>query len=759
MGHHLRRGRFVVWLLVIIGVVYLTVAGGGGFFGLYNVEFRVASVLMMIVALVVWLAWAIRHPEWRPRSALWPAIVACLAALVISTLASSEPRFAYDYLAYTVLLAGGYLLMQRLFADPFFGPRLAVLGVLLGFGLSGLYIGAVALQWVDFWTELGRFSIPPLRPGFVGLAYGNPSPVATVTILLWLAAAAHLGLSTTRTRVALTVLGAMTAAVVFLSGSRGAWVGLVIASAFLIPLWLAEADHRRLMRTILASGRARLGIAATGLVMVAIFLAFKPAIVSRVAEHAADTRTAFYVSALRMFADQPMTGLGPGTWTVERIRYTVAPEADYYIPHAHNIFLQTLAELGIAGALAGFVMLVAIGVLVWRGARSSDPLQRRLAWAVLAGTVYLGAHQLFDFYPNMPAIGFVLALAVARLDASATGAPRASQPRVPFVAVGTAIVLGALVAGSWLARAEGAATDGVKATLAANAGDWDSAYARAQAALDVDPDMPPYLFTAGLAAAHLGDLATARDLIRRSAEIDDFPTAWVDLARVEADLGNPQAARAAVSAAMRLGYQQPQIALAAADLYLNLRDRGAAVRAATSALIAAPGLAGDPIWRSAPWSPLRDEILQATFAAGPPDTAYLAALSADRFDEARTLVAAIPETERTVPRLMVEAWNGDRLAFDELHALAVENPIDQGVVALCRWVAGVATMAHPASPWTCDRAGWSPVFTVIAVAPPPISRVALPGPNSSWHFQYVYRRTSPIDELVPGLPHLAAVYQ
>jgi O-antigen ligase len=350
-------GRFALWMLVVLGILYLTVSGGGGFFGLYLLEFRVASAAIAIAAICAWLAWAIRHERWRPRTALRPVIISGLVALVVSTLASREPRFAYDYLAYAVMLAGLYLLMQRLFADSFFGPRLASLGIVLGFGLSGLYIGIVVLRWIDFWQQLGRFSTPPLRPGFEGLAYGNPSTVATVSILLWLAAAAHLGFSTTRSRVALAVLGAMTAAVVFLSGSRGAWVGLAIAGVILVPMWFAVRDHRQHARRLLSDRRVIRAGAIAAVALAAVSFAFLPALVSRLTEPAADTRTAFYMSALRMFADKPLTGLGPGTWTVERIRYTVAPEADYYIPHAHNIWLQTLAELGLVGALAGVVML------------------------------------------------------------------------------------------------------------------------------------------------------------------------------------------------------------------------------------------------------------------------------------------------------------------------------------------------------------------------------------------------------------------
>ncbi|TAL05694.1 MAG: hypothetical protein EPO00_12510, partial [Chloroflexota bacterium] len=417
MTGSMKLGRLVVWALIVMAVVYLTVAGGGGFFGLYVGAFRVLSVGVAVVAIGVWLIWSTRHEQWRPRTALWPAIVACLAALVVSTLASAEPRFAYDYLAYSALLAGLYLLMQRLMADPFFRDRLSALGVLLGFGLSTLYIGAVFLHWVDFWRDLGRFSIPPLRPDFEGLAYGNPSTVATVCILLFLVTVAHVGLASRRQVAVVFSLGVLTALVVFLTGSRGAWVGGALAAGVLIPCWMSSRANRMVARRLLARAGVRRALSLGSLGLIGLTLAFLPAVVSRILEPASDTRLSFYEASIRMFLHKPITGLGPGTWVVERIHYTAAPASDYYIPHAHNIWLQTLSELGLVGMMGGGVMAVAIGAMLLRAWRSDEPPRQLHAWAALTALVYLGAHQLFDFYPNMPAIGFCLALLIARLDA------------------------------------------------------------------------------------------------------------------------------------------------------------------------------------------------------------------------------------------------------------------------------------------------------------------------------------------------------
>ena len=66
---------------------------------------------------------------------------------------------------------------------------------------------------------------------------------------------------------------------------------------------------------------------------------------------------AYFTTALRMFADHPLTGVGPGGWVAERIVYTRVGELDYTVPHAHDIYLQGLAEMGLLGVVAGLVVV------------------------------------------------------------------------------------------------------------------------------------------------------------------------------------------------------------------------------------------------------------------------------------------------------------------------------------------------------------------------------------------------------------------
>jgi hypothetical protein len=110
-----------------------------------------------------------------------------------------------------------------------------------------------------------------------------------------------------------------------------------------------------------------------------------------------------------------------------------------------------------------------------------------------------------------------------------------------------------------------------------------------------------------------------------------------------------------------------------------------------------------------------------------------------------------------MPTMAVAAWSGDEVAFDAIHARAMANPLDAHAVPVCnRLAARTREPDWPGSTWTCDRT-WIGADPAIRVAGPPTSRVTLPGPDAPWHFQYIYRRLTPDDELVPRLPHLRQI--
>src|SRR5688572_19399612 len=103
------------WTAFIALLVYATFLGGGHA-GIQISGLRAISLTLIAMGLGIWAVLAWRRPEWRPRTAIWPALIVPFLALAIATVLSPYPRLGLDYLAWTALLIGLYLFLVRILA-------------------------------------------------------------------------------------------------------------------------------------------------------------------------------------------------------------------------------------------------------------------------------------------------------------------------------------------------------------------------------------------------------------------------------------------------------------------------------------------------------------------------------------------------------------------------------------------------------------------------------------------------------------------
>lgn len=768
--------RFLAWLGVGLGIFYVTFGGGGGSLGIYVVQWRIASLAIITIVLLVWFLAALRSSAWRPRTVLWPAFAASLVAFAISTVTSWSPRLSLEYVAYAIICTALYLLLVRLLAHPYFRPRLGGAAVLLCLATGGYYLALVLSHWIYWWSAVGRLTVPPLRPAFESLTYGNPSAVATMMLLLGAASLAYLGFATVGRRVLSALVLFMTAGVVLLTGSRGAWLGTGIGLAAVAALILILPTWRSTVRGLAARRPVRIGVVLVVLALIVVALALLPALVGRLTENTVSSRLTFYLAALRMFATAPLLGSGPGTWVARRIAFTNPSGVDLYIPHAHDIILQTLAEFGLLGVMAGLIVVASLAWLVLGAIGGDDPVRRRYGWAALFVLVYLGGHQLVDFYANMPAVFFALALTLGVLDATSGPLPLALPlpatarrlPAInrlltgPYLRTGTLVlralpllVVAALIFSAW---SESVALTQSQAVSAADEGDWSAALSHAQAAVNADSLMPPYQFTLGIAAAGAGNLPLARDAFAREAETDDFPEAWLDLAAVQLRLGDSAAARSDLDRAMRLGAQQLVVLVPAARLYLELGDEPLAVQAIADAEEMIPWLAADPYWSST--GALRaaaDRALAVVVAASDPSIGYQVALAAGLTSEAERLTASMSPKAASSADLVIRAWNGDRAALADIVANVVAHPLaaDSGTATmLAERLGDMATAIRMAEIGAQGGTVTGPVSSEIVIVLNCGSCGQMPGADAPYYGLFTYRRPVPGDLLVLDLPRL-----
>lgn len=189
------------------------------------------------------------------------------------------------------------------------------------------------------------------------------------------------------------------------SWSRGAWLGFGAASFTL--LWLAP---RRLWH-------------GTLLILGVVFFAFilwvngrlPVQVVQRVTDFSEDftgfqdvrgvvisddnfavvERLAHWQSAIDMAEKRPWLGVGFGNYEAAYDDFALInwPIA---LGHAHNYYLNLLAETGILGLSVYGIMWGALFVMTWRVLRRTDLLERGIALGLMGVWVHLSVHSLVD---------------------------------------------------------------------------------------------------------------------------------------------------------------------------------------------------------------------------------------------------------------------------------------------------------------------------------------------------------------------------
>lgn len=288
------------------------------------------------------------------------------------------------------LLAGLSLLRETLLPGVDFG------------GFVNVPVGA------DVGSATERHSGPESDPNF-----WSRHLVLLLPVALALATDRHLG----RWRHTWWVAALLMAGGQYLTQSRGGLLATMLAAA--VWLVLSGSSSRRLMVGALTAVVLVVAFPGTS-TRLATLTMVEPGTPSRTDQSLVDRATVQQI-ALRMAADHPVTGVGVGGFVEAQPEYrrlTETPLSQALAPH--NIYLEMLAESGVAG-LAGWLVLIG-GTLVV----SADTARRRrrlglpaprapdhLARGVTAGLFGWAVSSLFLHLAGFSVLLLVVAMVVA----------------------------------------------------------------------------------------------------------------------------------------------------------------------------------------------------------------------------------------------------------------------------------------------------------------------------------------------------------
>ncbi len=367
-----------------------------------------------LVALLVVAAGEVIGRTWRwvPTPLDWP-LAGLAAAALVSSVFSEWRGFSLNN---SLLLILTVALSVRTVAAFAAGGTSRCLRLLMWWVVGGI---AVAL-WVAAHSDpTGR--IPASAPWLGSNGVGTTLAVCTVIAM---------ALAGSRPRAQRSPL--VVGLVVLLAGlagtwSRGAWLG---TSAGILTLLAAGARPR---------GRGGLAVVLVIAALAVVGLARWPGLWAEVVSigslDANRNRVVLWTTTLKMIGDHPVVGTGFGTFGLAYQRYRLPDAPDIQPPFAHNLLLNTAAEMGVLGLVA-MVGLCAVGLgaagrWAWRSPRGSSA--RLVANAVLAALVTLLVNQMVDgtIMAVHTGFGFFALLTLAAVgDRDPTGAVESPAARM-----------------------------------------------------------------------------------------------------------------------------------------------------------------------------------------------------------------------------------------------------------------------------------------------------------------------------------------
>ncbi len=289
-------------------------------------------------------------------------------------------------------LLGGWMAVQRIGPEAFAALGGRIYRAHGSFGQPNPFAGYMNWVWplavgillsrLDETRRPGRRSPAGLGVGLVGLASLTLAACGSALVLSWsrggwLAAAAGavaMGL--------LWLLGGLRTAE---RRGRTAWLAWAGALALVLALWAGALERLPggIVARLASIGQAEQvwGVADAEVTD---------------ANFSTIERIAHWEAAQRMFAQRPWTGQGPGHYELRYDAFRL-PRWSEALGHAHNVYLNFLAESGLPG-LAAFLLLWA--ALLWVAVRASlwpaSPLQAALGLGLAGSLVATGVHNLLD---------------------------------------------------------------------------------------------------------------------------------------------------------------------------------------------------------------------------------------------------------------------------------------------------------------------------------------------------------------------------
>ncbi len=623
---------------ILVAILYIVFIGGTA----YTTNNLILRILYHVSTTSFIIIWAVRQRQGWPRTALdWP-LMTYVVWLGITTLASQDIRVSleqiYPFLLHVVWF---YILVdvirnshqrwlfEALFIAAGVFVAISVLEVAswyFGLGFAGYDIGWFSIHGFDDLIPPEGYKISLALN--VSTLVGNWAVVVMIVVLTWMMSVDRrdyqLGLGMLAAGLFLVLMG---------SGSRGALLALVAAVGMTAAFWMG---HRGWLKS-----RLMLVAMVAGLFAIVLTVMLYT---DRSSSTSDRRRVDMWESAISIIGDDPVTGVGVHQFAEEYRERRDKMLIQDKIVSAHNLVLNTGAEIGVPGLLILFWLCGLFLQQWWREWQVAWGPRRVRLEGVLVALSAFGVHSVIDAFTLSSLVFPVLVMAAYVV------AGTRSVGLFPLCGVFRFVVVSVfgfyLV---WFVRVDVAQVRHLVGLGSLLENDYTQSLRHVESAIDLDPHLELY----DLQRAYiLGLMAEEDPFTHWSAAIDahlesleDNPTfdvGYANLAALYAQAGNYEAAIPHITKAayIRPDFWEYKVKLAE---YLEENSQADAAKATyVRALYQELDIARSDYWQR---SDLRQAALEDFYEHASPSTATIVAIYRDWPDRADASVANIDPVE------------------------------------------------------------------------------------------------------------------
>jgi len=422
-------GLVVVMLWIALAAFWLLGAIGRPWFAV-RFGWTDVAVLLLIGWHTIAALWAANHASPRPAlNMLWEWIAYGLCYLLARQLIAGrrEMRAVIVVMIALAVALAGYGLYQHLWELPETRAKFE-------------RDPDVAMRDSEIWFEPGSREFELFR---ARLDTFKPMATFALTNSLagylapWLVVAAGIGLSVGLSRkrwrswLAVIACGVPVLVCLILTSSRSA-CGAAVLGLVLVGLSCRRGKTRPARRLDWRLPAAVAGVAAILVAAVVVVGASNAKLLSG-ASKSLGYRVQYWESTLRMIADHPIAGCGPGNFQDTYTRYML-PEASEEIADPHNFLMEVWATAGTPSLLALLAVLGAFAYALLRGGRLQQSSPRESS----APVTTTGPPDATRYVLAGAACGFLLSVLVGQM----SSAPPSAVEVMPGVWAPVVVLLG-----------------------------------------------------------------------------------------------------------------------------------------------------------------------------------------------------------------------------------------------------------------------------------------------------------------------------